>query len=388
MERPAPVRKSHTSTADLLVWPEGAPQELPAGSTPPSNRRPHQPSEALRKVVFGGQVTEAEAESLNKSPSWNCHLTNYVGVLQTDRSHQNAPRKFHWLFRFQSTTRVEGDDKLFFSPFRKPCSAPKWKEMTGSGIFAAGGEGEEDESANVSATSVRTAPKNYQHTHCSIKFLFHNQLDVWLQERKHFLDAGLRSWNTTVTRTNPAAFSQVQAISTISHISFAEEESISPKKPTSISEVAKQRELSGTLLSEDDSKMKRQISDLKSKELSGHDIFAPPEDPRPRNSENGSTSQTPGKNAHVSNFKFGEADEDSAVKTAKKIPTKKFTDLAGNIFKGDDEAPGTAEKHHLSTAKLKEMTGSDIFADGEAPSRDYLGGIRKPPGGESSIALV
>ena len=74
------------------------------------------------------------------------------------------------------------------------------------------------------------------------------------------------------------------------------------------------------------------------------------------------------------------------VKTAKKIPTKKFTDLAGNIFKGD-ETPGAAEKH-LSTAKLKEMTGSDIFADGKAPSRDYLGGIRKPPGGESSIALV
>jgi hypothetical protein len=101
MERPAPVRKSHTSTADLLIWPEGAPQESPAGATPPSNRRPHQvsaflslphwapqvhwlicgrtspclnlsvlcsvqPSEALRKVVFGGQVTEEEAESLNK----------------------------------------------------------------------------------------------------------------------------------------------------------------------------------------------------------------------------------------------------------------------------------------------------------------------------------
>ncbi|KAG2638467.1 uncharacterized protein LOC120661892 isoform X1 [Panicum virgatum] len=294
MERPAPVRKSHTSTADLLIWPEGAPQEPFAGATPPPNRRPHQPSEAVRKVVFGGQVTEEEAESLNK---------------------------------------------------RKPCSAPKWKEMTGSGIFAAGGEVEEDESANASATPIRTAPKNYQH----------------------------------------AFFGG--AISTISHISFAEEESISPKKPTSIAEVAKQRELSGTLLSEDDSKMKKQISDLKSKELSGHDIFAPPEDPRPRNSENGSTSQTPGKNAYVSNFKFGEADEDSVVKTAKKIPTKKFSDLTGNgIFKGDD-VPGTAEKH-LSTAKLKEMTGSDIFADGKAPSRDYLGGIRKPPGGESSIALV
>ena len=107
MERPAPVRKSHTSTADLLIWPEGAPQEPLAGATPPPNRRPHQvsgppvphgaprglpasvvivegavcstclnfffyvpcsaqPSEAVRKVVFGGQVTEEEAESLNK----------------------------------------------------------------------------------------------------------------------------------------------------------------------------------------------------------------------------------------------------------------------------------------------------------------------------------
>jgi hypothetical protein len=34
--------------------------------------------------------------------------------------------------------------------------------MTGSGIFAAGGEAEEDESGNASATPIRTAPKNYQ----------------------------------------------------------------------------------------------------------------------------------------------------------------------------------------------------------------------------------
>ncbi|KAM0833896.1 hypothetical protein ACQ4PT_063959 [Festuca glaucescens] len=289
MERPAPVRKSHTNTADLLAWPEGAQHELVDAATPPSNRRPHQPSEAIHKVVFGGQVTEEEAESLNK---------------------------------------------------RKQCSAPKWKEMTGSGIFAASGEVEEDESASV--TPIRPASKNYQ------------------------------------------------AISTISHISFAQDESVSPKKPTSIAEVAKQRELSGTLLSEDDSKLKKQLSNAKTKELSGHDIFAPPEDPRPRNSENGSTSQTPGKNAQVSSFKFGEDDTDSVVKTAKKIPTKKFNDLTGNdIFKGDppEAAPGTADKQ-LSDAKLREMSGSNIFADGKAPSRDFLGGIRKPPGGESSIALV
>jgi hypothetical protein len=42
MERPAPVRKSHTNTADLLAWPEGAQQELADAATPPSNRRPHQ----------------------------------------------------------------------------------------------------------------------------------------------------------------------------------------------------------------------------------------------------------------------------------------------------------------------------------------------------------
>lgn len=76
------------------------------------------------------------------------------------------------------------------------------------------------------------------------------------------------------------------------------------------------------------------------------------------------------------------------TKTAKKIPTQKFTDLTGNdIFKEGNTSPGSVEKS-LSVAKLKEMSGSDIFADEKATSRDYFGGVRKPPGGESSIALV
>lgn len=79
--------------------------------------------------------------------------------------------------------------------------------------------------------------------------------------------------------------------------------------------------------------------------------------------------------------------EDPVVKTAKKIHEQKFAELTGNdIFKGD-VPPGSAEKP-LSMAKLKEMSGNDIFADGKAESRDYLGGVRKPPGGESSIALI
>ena len=75
------------------------------------------------------------------------------------------------------------------------------------------------------------------------------------------------------------------------------------------------------------------------------------------------------------------------MKTAKKIHNQKFNELSGNdIFKGD--APPSSAEKPLSVAKLREMSGSDIFSDGKVESRDYLGGVRKPPGGESSIALV
>ncbi|WVZ57154.1 hypothetical protein U9M48_007575 [Paspalum notatum var. saurae] len=285
MERAPPVRSSHTSTADLLAWPQ--PQD-PAAATPSPQppRRPGQPSEAVRKVVFGGQVTEEEVDSLTK---------------------------------------------------RKPCSAPKWKEMTGSGIFAPGTNGDAGEAAK------------------------------------------------------PARSSSRQAISTVSHISFAEDGTDPPKKPTSVAEMAKQRELSGTIQGEADSKMKKQVSNAKSKELSGHNIFADTPDSRSsraRNSSNSSSaSHTPIKNANASTFSFGEANTDSVPKTAKKITGKKVNDLTGNdIFKGD-APPASAEKH-LSTAKLKEITGSNIFADGKEPTRERVGGNRKPPGGESSIALV
>ena len=68
----------------------------------------------------------------------------------------------------------------------------------------------------------------------------------------------------------------------MSQISFSAEESISPKKPTSLPEVVKQRELSGTLISELDPRIKKQISDIKCKELNGHDIFIGPPKILPR----------------------------------------------------------------------------------------------------------
>ncbi|KAK8291119.1 hypothetical protein V6Z11_D06G041800 [Gossypium hirsutum] len=179
-----------------------------------------------------------------------------------------------------------------------------------------------------------------------------------------------------------------QSLAGISHISFAEEESITPKKPTTLPEVAKQRELSGTLQSEE-AKLKKQLSDAKSKELGGHDIFAPPPEIVPR-------PTTVRALALKDNFDMGEPDthkpaggstpsEETVVKTAKKIHNQKFAELSGNdIFKGD-VPPGSAEKP-LSVAKLREMSGSNIFAEGKVESRVSSG--RKPPGGESTIALV
>ncbi|KAI3807781.1 hypothetical protein L1987_23715 [Smallanthus sonchifolius] len=277
-----PVRKPHTSTADLLTWSETPAADSTATA---SAARSHQPSDGISKVVFGGQVTDEEVESLNK---------------------------------------------------RKPVSGYKLKEITGSGIFAASGENNVEEADDNPNATNKTGLRMYQ-----------------------------------------------QTVAGISHISFGEEESVSPKKALS---EAKQRELSGTLDNESDSKLKKQFSNAKNKELSGHNIFAPPPEIQPRPLSNRAL-------ALRESISIGESAPNNAnaeepmIKTAKKIPSQKFTELSGNnIFKGD-EAPASAEKP-LSSAKLREMSGSNIFADGKAESRDYLGGVRKPPGGESSIALI
>ncbi|XP_048130160.1 uncharacterized protein LOC115748930 [Rhodamnia argentea] len=147
--------------------------------------------------------------------------------------------------------------------------------------------------------------------------------------------------------------------------------------------------------------LKKQNSHAKTKELSGHDIFAPPPEILPRTLDSRSLAmhQDMGESAQhnlrtsvkVSNLVGGQSNimstEEPVLKTAKKIYDKKFSELSGNnIFEGD-VPPSSAEKP-LSVAKLREISGNGIFADGKVESRDYLGGVRKPPGGESSITLV
>uniref|UniRef100_A0A6N2MDT9 DUF4057 domain-containing protein n=1 Tax=Salix viminalis TaxID=40686 RepID=A0A6N2MDT9_SALVM len=301
MERNVAVRKPRTSTADLLTWKVSPPSSSPP---PASSHRPHQPSDKISKVLFGGQVSQEEAESLVKN--------------------------------------------------RKPCSGYKLKEMSGSGIF--NGQDGASESGDANPNN-KTTVRVYQ-----------------------------------------------QAVTGISQVSFSADESISLKKPTSIPEVAKQRELSGTMQNDADMKSKRQISNAKFKEITGHDIFSPPDEIVPRSlvaahyletKENKGIGEPAPRNIRapikVSNPAGGQSNvlfgEEPAMKTAKKIHDQKFHELTGNdIFKGD-VPPGSPEKP-LSMAKLREVSGNDIFADGKTASRDYLGGVRKPPGGESSIVLV
>uniref|UniRef100_A0A0E0CMB9 DUF4057 domain-containing protein n=1 Tax=Oryza meridionalis TaxID=40149 RepID=A0A0E0CMB9_9ORYZ len=240
---------------------------------------------------------------------------------------------------------------------RKMCSGSKMKEMTGSGIFSAqGANGDSETGSGDSNPPSKTSLRMYQ-----------------------------------------------QTVTGISQISFSAEGSVSPKKPSSLPEVAKQRELSGTLESEADAKLKKQNSEAKSKELSGSDIFGPPPEvparplaarnlelqgnldfalPQPRSIHTSVKVSNPA--GGPSNIMFG---EEPTVKTAKKIHNQKFHELTGNNIFKEEAPPGSAEKS-LSTAKLKEMSGSNIFADGKVASRDYFGGVRKPPGGGSSIALV
>ncbi|CAL4939713.1 unnamed protein product [Urochloa decumbens] len=267
MERAAPVRSSHTSTAGLLAWPH------PDGSGPLPARRPNQPTEEFRKVVFGGQGTED----------------------------------------------ADGRYKM-----RTGSAAPKWKEMTGSGIFKA-------ESAAA-----------------------------------------------------PAASRDRQA----SQITFAQDGSIAPKKPTSAAEVARQRELSHTVQSERDGKMKKQVSTAKSKELSGHDIFADHEDPKPNRSRKSDYSSSASL-SQVSTFSFGEADANSTPKTAKKKGTSnRPTGLNGKVVSEKDSA--AAVKQPLNRAKSTDLNGISVFADGKAPATGEQAGrrTRPPPGGESSISLA
>ncbi|KAJ8540165.1 hypothetical protein K7X08_026554 [Anisodus acutangulus] len=299
MEKSTPQRNSQTCTADLLTWSS----EIPP---PSSASRSRHPSHGVSKVLFGGHITDEEAESFYK---------------------------------------------------RRPASGYKLKDLSGSNIFSAGGEDGASEAGPVKCnTNNRTSVRIVQ-----------------------------------------------QGANGKNQISFGTEEKISQKTPTFLTEVENQHELSGNQESEIDCKVKKQLSDAKSKELSGSDIFGPPVEVPPRSlaaarslepieskDVDKPAPRTVRTSVKVSNPAGGRSNimfaDEPVVNCVKKIHDQKYAELTGNnIFKG--ETPGSPEKP-LSRSKLREMSGSNIFSDGKAETRVCYGGVRKPPGGESSIRLL
>lgn len=183
----------------------------------------------------------------------------------------------------------------------------------------------------------------------------------------------------------------------VSQISFGVDGAVSPKKPSSVPELAKQRELTGTLDASAETPSRKPSSTAKVKELVGSNIFSPPTDLPPRslsrsldeerqeNEVDTTPIATPSKLAGAPNLvTFGQEDPELS---AKKSNTQKVAELSGNnIFK--DNAPPALPEKSLSAAKRREISGNDIFADEKPVIREHVGGIRKPPGGESSLTLV
>jgi hypothetical protein len=189
MERAAPVRSSHTSTAGLLAWPQ------PDGAASQAPRRPNQvtplfyspcsilhhlripraarrfwsslisycssvslqPTEEFRKVVFGGQVTE-EADGLNKTKMWDSFRAFTAGFLPPllwfgiGSQAVLCDRYPHAWSSFCGCFLITVAPSCSHHSRRTTASAPKSKETTGIGMFKA-------ESA---AAAVTTASRDRQ----------------------------------------------------------------------------------------------------------------------------------------------------------------------------------------------------------------------------------
>lgn len=219
---------------------------------------------------------------------------------------------------------------------------------------------------------------------------------------------GAGAGNGEVNGSDRTAVRMHQPAGGVSQISFGGEESASPKKPVTIPEVAKQRELSGTRETTDDIHARRgSFSNAKAKELTGSNIFGPPLPDQPKNNRSlemreeskANQDQPQPRSLHTSvrisnpaggrsQISFGTDEEVDSV--THKLSGLKSAELSGHdIFSDANNAPNAKpQHHHLSQAKLKEITGHDIFSDDKPRARDVLGGIKKPPGGASSIALV
>ncbi|KAK6790041.1 hypothetical protein RDI58_013841 [Solanum bulbocastanum] len=408
MEKSTPARNSRTCTADLLNWLSEVPP-------PSSASRSRQPSNGIGKVLFGGDVTDEEAESFIRNYSHKdrlklispllygfvfglggniCGYNDEGGALRrlATSGTKNTGESSRLCSRVVATHHLS---LLKLAIFRRPSSGYKLKEMNGSNIFSADGKDVASESgpfngnANI-RTSVRIVQQGANGK---------SQISFGTEEK---ISLKMPITLTEVEKQDELSGDQE---SKIDRLSLSTVENISEEMPITLTEVEKQHELSGNQESKIHSKVKKQLSEAKSKELSGSNIFGPPIAVPPRSSTVARSlqpeeSKDMGEPAprvvrtsvKVSNPSGGQSSilfgGEPVVEPVKKIHNQKVAELNGNgIFKGDTVTPPGSSEKSLSRSKLREMSGSGIFSDGKAESRVCYGGVRKPPGGESSIRL-
>ncbi|MCO5557489.1 hypothetical protein L7F22_011054 [Adiantum nelumboides] len=195
---------------------------------------------------------------------------------------------------------------------------------------------------------------------------------------------------------------------------ITEESAISPKRSASLSEMAKQRELTGSIfgVGRDTPTSRRPTSSAKSKELEGSNIFG-------RSSQdqlNTATSKClandlnkyqeqnapPRTSVKVSNpaggrsqIVFGcDGGQQFGMDGKKQGPhCQKAAELSGHdIFKEEASKAVITNSNNqseriFSAAKKKEMLGNNIFSDSNSIIECNPRRARQPPGGESNLKL-
>ncbi|GBG88658.1 hypothetical protein CBR_g48189 [Chara braunii] len=264
-------------------------------------------------------------------------------------------------------------------------SAVKQREMLGSGIF---GEGPLNVSANAFANGMDQNLGNYITDRPSV--------------RLHQPAGGM---------------SQIC-------LGSDQQDSTTPKRRLSFDHVAKQKELIGSFALPE-SPHGRRLSLTKAKEMNGSDIFGWPlalqemssltldgdhpklnwqpqpadDTPSLDQKQHANPAGKENKNAacvdKIQQDTVGDSNQVEVVSSRKARETK-LAELSGtNIFSeptaaataSPDSRNGFVAPQPISDAKRREMIGNDIFANHKPVCRDCVGGVRKPPGGESSLSL-
>ncbi|KAG0574308.1 hypothetical protein KC19_VG252900 [Ceratodon purpureus] len=147
---------------------------------------------------------------------------------------------------------------------------------------------------------------------------------------------------------------------------------------------AKHRELSSSNENLNDLTGRLSFSDAKAREMAGDNIFGPcPSDSAKAAAHN---REPAGKRSQLTLNNI--LHEENPDPYGQKKHEMKSAELSGNNIFHDNASAETPLYHQRSVAKVREMSGSDIFSNDQPKARNTVGGIRKPPGGGSTILLA